>query len=148
MTGAGAGAGETVKAKYVAGIDEAGRGPVLGSMVYAIAWCPKAFETKLTSNGFADSKQLTPEKRDELMAFMRKHRKDRGEGEGGGCIDYAYQSLSAREISGKMLDVSRTSLNEIAFESTSVGFTSLPLSSPFFSSFLLSSSSSFVFLHD
>ena len=131
--------GET-KARYVAGIDEAGRGPVLGSMVYAIAWCPKTFEAKLTKSGFTDSKQLTPEKRDELMAFMRNNRaggsstssggaegEDKGkkieitEGDGG-CIDYAYQSLSAREISGKMLDVSRTSLNEIAFESTSVRF--------------------------
>ena len=101
--------------RFVAGIDEAGRGPVLGSMVYAIAWCRRGFEATLKSEGFADSKQLTPEKRSELMRYMEANRT--GDLVDGG-VDYASESLSARQISGRMLDSTRSSLNEIAFEST------------------------------
>ena len=96
---------------YVAGIDEAGRGPVLGGMVYGIAWCKRSFEKNLKSRGFADSKQLTPEKRKELMNFMEENR-----GEAG--LDYASDSMCARSIGGRMLDSTRSSLNEIALEQT------------------------------
>ena len=95
----------------VAGIDEAGRGPVLGGMVYGIAWCKRSFEKNLKSRGFADSKQLTPEKRKELMNFMEENR-----GEAG--VDYASDSMCARSIGGRMLDSTRSSLNEIALEQT------------------------------
>ncbi len=108
--------------RYVAGIDEAGRGPVLGPMVYAVAWCPKTYEQDLKREGFTDSKQLTPEKREALFAFMKRERKqqapdrsDSGEKPG---IGFALESLSAREIGGKMLDAKKCSLNEMAFEST------------------------------
>jgi len=97
--------------RYIAGIDEAGRGPVLGSMVYGIAWCKKSFVPSLKTKGFADSKQLTPDKRRELMDFMEKVRGPNG-------VDYASDALSARDIGARMLDSTRSSLNEIAFEST------------------------------
>ena len=105
--------------RFVAGIDEAGRGPVLGSMVYAIAWCRRSFEATLKSEGFADSKQLTPEKRSELMRYLEANRTRCVTGDlMDGGVDYASESLSARQISGRMLDSTRSSLNEIAFEST------------------------------
>ena len=83
----------------------------MGGMVYGIAWCKRSFEKKLKSRGFADSKQLTPEKRKELMTFMEENR-----GEAG--VDYASDSMCARSIGGRMLDSTRSSLNEIALEQT------------------------------
>lgn len=55
---------------YVAGIDEAGRGPVIGPMVMAIAACKTEDFARLERVGVKDSKLLTPQKRDELFEVM------------------------------------------------------------------------------
>ena len=44
---------------YELGIDQAGRGPVFGTMVYSALWWPVEFKEKLASLGFDDSKQLS-----------------------------------------------------------------------------------------
>jgi ribonuclease HII len=51
----------------VAGVDEAGRGPVIGPLVIAIAVIDKDKEQYLKSIGVKDSKMLTPERREELV---------------------------------------------------------------------------------
>jgi ribonuclease H2 subunit A len=38
---------------YILGVDEAGRGPVLGPLVYGVAYCPAFYEEKLDDMGFA-----------------------------------------------------------------------------------------------
>jgi len=35
------------------GVDEAGRGPVLGPLVYGVAYCPAAYQEKMEELGFA-----------------------------------------------------------------------------------------------
>ena len=57
--------------EYMMGIDEAGRGPTLGPMVYGSAFCAVEDEAKVKAMGFMDSKQLTEAKRDQLWAELQ-----------------------------------------------------------------------------
>jgi ribonuclease H2 subunit A len=43
----------TTPGPYILGVDEAGRGPVLGPLVYGVAYCPVTYEEKLDDMGFA-----------------------------------------------------------------------------------------------
>lgn len=52
---------------WIAGIDEAGRGPVLGSMVVCAYACSEKNEAELLKLGVKDSKMLTAEKRRDLF---------------------------------------------------------------------------------
>lgn len=56
----------------VLGIDEAGRGPVLGPMVVAGVLIEKKDEARLRSLGVKDSKMLSPQRRTKLAKEIRK----------------------------------------------------------------------------
>lgn len=75
------------------GIDEAGRGPVLGPMVYGAAFWPVAMDEEIGKLGFRDSKALTAAERDSLFARLKR----------SGKIGYVLRVISAREISARML---------------------------------------------
>lgn len=43
----------TAPGPYILGVDEAGRGPVLGPLVYGVAYCPASYTEQLDQLGFA-----------------------------------------------------------------------------------------------
>lgn len=91
------------------GIDEAGRGPVLGPMVYgACAW-PKKYKKKLEKLEFADSKKLLEEDRDSLFRVMEKLK--------GKALYAETKVVDPEVISNKMLSKDKVSLNQLSFAS-------------------------------
>lgn len=57
---------------WEAGIDEAGRGPVIGPMVYAICLWPEEFRLELSGLGFNDSKKLSEAQREKVVYYRDK----------------------------------------------------------------------------
>lgn len=57
---------------FMIGIDEAGRGPVIGPMVIAGVQLDKDSEAKLKALGVRDSKRIAPKKREVLAKEIRK----------------------------------------------------------------------------
>lgn len=70
----------------ILGVDEAGRGSVLGPMVIAGVIVPEKMEKVLERMGVKDSKRLTPNRRTILSRKLRK------------MFDYEITVISAREI--------------------------------------------------
>ncbi|KAJ2850333.1 hypothetical protein J3B02_003683 [Coemansia erecta] len=97
--------------EYVLGVDEAGRGPVLGPMVYATCFCKESFYKELSSLGFADSKQLTEDQRDKLFAKLQSPdvRQDSG---------WSIRCISPQDISQCMLRRTKYNLNSLAHDAT------------------------------
>jgi len=73
------------------GIDEAGRGPVIGPMVYGCCLWPIKYKTILSSSGFDDSKKLTEPQRELLFKFINELK--------GIVLDFEYTILSAEFLS-------------------------------------------------
>lgn len=90
------------------GVDEAGRGPVLGPMVYSISYAPLSRKQLLAELGCADSKSLTEKKRDEIFDSICKH-KD--------CMGWAIEAISPNVIANGMYRRTKVSLNEISMMS-------------------------------
>lgn len=89
----------------VLGVDEAGRGPVLGPMVYGVAYALESFLDGLQRKyGFADSKVLTESKREELFRLIEES-SDNEKGLSK-VIGWATTSMTARDISSGMLQSS------------------------------------------
>jgi ribonuclease HII len=58
--------------KYICGVDEAGRGPVLGPMVVAAVKIGEPDRVKLDELNLRDSKMCTPKRRDRLAIELKK----------------------------------------------------------------------------
>ena len=71
------------------GIDEAGRGPVLGSLVYAAAFWPASMNDEISRLGFDDSKALSEADRENLFRKIRDH----------GSIGWVIEELTAEKLS-------------------------------------------------
>ena len=94
--------------QFVVGIDEAGRGPVLGPMVYGACVCPVHLLPVLRELGVADSKVLTETRREQLLRQVQELR------EAG--VRLYVRVLQAEEISNRMLRRQKESLNRISFQ--------------------------------
>lgn len=93
----------------ILGIDEAGRGPVLGPMVYACALWKEEHDQELASKGYDDSKKLSEEQRNILMEQIKQDEK----------VGYVTCEISARTLSERMLRTPEpVSLNRIAQDAT------------------------------
>ncbi|CAM8992618.1 unnamed protein product [Rhodiola kirilowii] len=88
----------------IMGIDEAGRGPVLGPMVYGCLYCARSYQDTLATLHFADSKTLKEEKREELFENLKAEE----------AIGWAVDVIDPRELSAKMLKKEKINLNEIS----------------------------------
>ncbi|XP_073955183.1 ribonuclease H2 subunit A [Choristoneura fumiferana] len=97
--------------KCMLGVDEAGRGPVLGPMVYGVAYCPLSQKEVLKNLGCADSKALTEEKRDEIFTKMLT------EQESLNNVGWAAEIISPNYISNSMYRRAKHSLNEVSMNS-------------------------------
>ncbi|XP_062507785.1 ribonuclease H2 subunit A-like [Corticium candelabrum] len=91
-----------------AGIDEAGRGPVLGPMVYGLCFCPLSEKERFAQMGFADSKQLSEEKREKLFEDIKKATE---------FVGWSVEILSPSFISTSMLARSKYNLNALSHDS-------------------------------
>ncbi|CAL0300265.1 unnamed protein product [Lupinus luteus] len=91
----------------IMGIDEAGRGPVLGPMVYACLYCARSYQKTLSTLSFADSKTLKEETREELFEALKENH----------SIGWAVDVIDPRELSAKMLNKNKINLNEISHDS-------------------------------
>ncbi|KAG5239537.1 ribonuclease [Salix suchowensis] len=93
----------------IMGIDEAGRGPVLGPMVYGCLYCARSYEKTLSTLNFADSKTLKEEKRENLFENLKANE----------LLGWAVDVIDPRELSAKMLKKIKINLNEISHDSAS-----------------------------
>ncbi|XP_039071898.1 ribonuclease H2 subunit A-like [Hibiscus syriacus] len=91
----------------IMGIDEAGRGPVLGPMVYGCLYCSRSYQKTLATLNFADSKTLKEEKREELFENLKADE----------SIGWSVDVIDPRELSAKMLKKNKVNLNEISHDS-------------------------------
>lgn len=90
----------------VIGIDEAGRGPVIGSLFigFAMIFLEKKedfnnFENHLKNLGVKDSKMLTPKKRNEIFELLKKN------------LDFKYVQLTPQMIDSQIF--SGKTINEL-----------------------------------
>jgi len=92
---------------HMLGIDEAGRGPVLGSMVYGTCWCPISRLKALRKMGFADSKVLSEQQREQLFALIKRTP----------WLGWSVDIIRPEFLSAQMLKRSKYNLNAISHDS-------------------------------
>jgi len=91
------------------GVDEAGRGPVLGPMVYGMCFWPVKLKKQLANIGFNDSKKLKEEERDEFFEIIKQLNNH--------CLGYEVEILDAEFLSNRMLEKEKYDLNKISHDS-------------------------------
>ena len=75
----------------ICGVDEAGRGPIIGPLVMVAATIEEHEEYRLKELGVKDSKQLTPAQRERIFAQLEELEKE-------GILHYATKSIPPEQI--------------------------------------------------
>ncbi|KAM9251531.1 LOW QUALITY PROTEIN: ribonuclease H2 subunit A [Cariama cristata] len=101
------------------GVDEAGRGPVLGPMVYGVCYCPVEKLEELEALGVADSKTLSEAERERRFGLLE------GASE---VLGWALHVLPPAHISACMQQRAKYNLNELS-QDTAVGLIQFALDS-------------------
>ena len=97
------------KDTIILGIDEAGRGPVMGPMVYACAYWKEEYDDDIRKKfKFNDSKALKPAEREKMFEQIKSH---------PNIIRYELIILPSDYISREMLKRQKVSLNQISQDS-------------------------------
>lgn len=92
--------------EYELGIDQAGRGPVMGPMLYSALWWPRQFKEKFAELGFEDSKKLKESDRELLFDLIQKLN--------GVIFFFEVEELTASYLSQKMQQFEGVNLNTIS----------------------------------
>lgn len=90
------------------GIDEAGRGPVLGPMVYGTCFSPLSQKERLNGMGLADSKTLSEEQRESIFTLMSEATDK--------ALGWMVEILSPTFISNNMLKREKYNLNWLSHD--------------------------------
>jgi ribonuclease H2 subunit A len=98
---------ESGKVECCLGIDEAGRGPVLGPMVYGAAYWPTSCEQEMADLGFDDSKVLSEETRERMFGEIESLSER---------VGFRLRILTPEEMSGGMLRQVKYNLNAISHD--------------------------------
>jgi len=98
---------ESREQEFAVGIDEAGRGPVLGPMVYAAAYCLVSEKEAIKKMGYADSKTLTERQREVLFGKILS----------SSNFGFIADPIYPEELSRKMLKINKINLNKISHDS-------------------------------
>jgi len=93
-----------IQAEYISGVDEAGRGAVLGPLLIAICTISSEQVDYFKNIGVTDSKLIPPKKRDELYEIITKEAKE-----------YKIIAVPAQELN---ITMKKYSLNEIEAQKT------------------------------
>ena len=99
--------GDEANPPCIVGIDEAGRGCVLGPMVYGAAFWAKDDDEAISKLGYDDSKGLTAEVREKMFKGIKEKEKGR--------IGFTTVAIPAATISAKMLRAFPYSLNKMSW---------------------------------
>lgn len=88
---------------YIAGVDEAGRGPVIGPLVISIAVCKREDEKLLKKWASKDSKALTPDQRETSYAELKKFCTFRWVEISAVDLDKLMKTMSLNDIEAKVM---------------------------------------------
>jgi len=87
-----------MSSNYIAGVDEAGRGPVIGPLVICCAVCNRKYEKKLKDLCKKDSKKLSAQQREHILNELKNF------------CDFKWMEISADDLN-KLME--KRSLNDI-----------------------------------